>query len=142
MKRAIRAAASTIPYIVFLIVVPLVLLRFIPAELLNALAGGIGIQVQTITTTLALVGISLAALSVLKNLSREESLLKPIASTVGSIVTLYLFLYIIGLGNPLTFGSINIGTAGATILLDLKFIVLLIIVASAVSWNKIDSSQF
>ncbi len=135
MNRAIKSAISATPYLVFLVIVPLILPRYIPSELARALDQAGVISLQGIVSTFIVIGITLAVLSVLKNMSKESSPLKPIASSLGTIVTLYLILYLVGLGNPSVFGLTNIGVqgggVGSTLLLDLRFILLLIMLAAA-----------
>jgi hypothetical protein len=56
----------------------------------------------------AIFGAMLAVLSFLQTWAYDWSILKPLASTLHMVTSYVLLLFLLGFGNPLTFGTANI----------------------------------
>lgn len=128
MKRGIKAAIWSSLYIVFMVVLPRIALGFIPKEIMAEMSRGFGLDLGGPVSTITLVGIILAALSIAKNMAEEQSPVKPIVSSTGTLIILYTTLYFLGFGDPSTFGLtkkiIDFGEGNmGSLLLDVRFIV-------------------
>ncbi len=99
MGGKLKAVASATVVIALLMVAPSLVVRFLPEVGVQA---GIflGVDVQRFIWTLAIVGVGLATLSIVKNLTGDWSPANLAASVLSSLVGLYLFLFLIGLGDP------------------------------------------
>lgn len=115
MNRTVKAVLWAIPPIVLLIIIPLILIKILPLPIINMANALLSMGIVAFVADLTVFGIALAPLSALQTWAYPWSLLKPMASSLHMIVGYILLLFFLGLGNPLTFGTANIGLSPAAL---------------------------
>jgi hypothetical protein len=115
MNRVVKAALWAIPPVLILVVIPFVIISIVPPTSISQAEALLGISIPTFVTDLAIFGIVLAALSFLKTWAYKWSALRPVASSLYVIASYALLLFLLGFGNPLTFGTANIGVSPAAL---------------------------
>jgi hypothetical protein len=108
MNRIVKAALWAIPPILVFVVLPRLLISIVPASLITQADALLGISISAFITNLAIFGIVLATLSALQTWAYKWSIVKPVASALHMITSYILLLFILGFGNPMTFGTANI----------------------------------
>jgi hypothetical protein len=109
MNRAVRGVIFAIPPILVLVVLPHYLLGFVPASVENESESALGFSIPGFVEDLAVFGILLAAFSFLQSWAHNWSVVKPVASALHMLTSYTLLLFLLGFGNPLTFGTANVG---------------------------------
>jgi len=108
MNRTTKAVLWAIPPIALLIVIPRVFVALVPAPDISRAENLLGISVAGLMNDLTIFGIALAALSGLQTWAYKWSVVKPVASASHMIVSYTLLLFLLGFGDPVTFGTANI----------------------------------
>jgi hypothetical protein len=108
VNRIVKAAFWAIPPILLLVVLPRVLVGYVPASFIRDANSVVGLNVPTVVADLTVFGIVLAALSALQTWAYDWSMVKPVASSLHMSTTYVLLLFLLGYGDPLTFGTANI----------------------------------
>jgi len=108
MNRIVKAALWAVPPLVFLVVLPLVLIGYIPSSDLSKASSVLGVSITGMIDVVVLFGVILAVLAFVQTWSYGWSIVKPVSSTVHMVVSYTLLLFLLGFGNPLTFGTANI----------------------------------
>ncbi len=141
----VTAKSVIFPVITFLALVaaPLVLIRLVPAEAVGLMHEVVDVDLPGMVMVAAGVGVVLAVLSFFKNAWEEWSwvyLGSSLASTGGS---LFLFLYMLGLGDPGCLGRITRTLEAAPlmelrggVIVDLRFFAFLLILIAAIAVAK------
>jgi hypothetical protein len=109
MNRIVKAVLWTIPPILVFVVLPSLLIGIVPTSLITQVDALLGISISTFIVSLAIFGIVLATLSALQTWAYKWSIVKPVAGALHMIASYILLLFILGFGNPITFGTANIG---------------------------------
>lgn len=109
MNRVVKAALWAVPPILVLVVLPQYLLRYVPASVNAESESALGFSIPGFVDDLAVFGVVLAVFSFLQTWAYRWSLLKPVASALHVVTSYTLLLFLLGFGNPLTFGTANIG---------------------------------
>lgn len=118
-----------------LVVVPRLLLRMMPVEMVSIESTTGILDLGRFLDTLLLFGVILAIFSAIKNLSEKWSAVN-LVSSISSISTWFILsLYLWGAGDPWCFGMISrisnvMGNVEASYVLDLRFFVFLLTGAS------------
>ena len=115
MRRIGKAVLSAVPPIVLLAVLPSVLTS-LPLPCVSQAEALFGAGMPAFILNLAIFGVAIAALSALRTLAYDWSALKPLASSSYLIVSYALLLFILGFGDPLTFGTANLIVSPAALL--------------------------
>lgn len=111
MNRVVRAVLWAIPPILFLVVLPRVLLGFVPATYVNEALALVRLNIPALIMDLTIFGIVLAALSALQTWAHDWSIVKPVASSLHLVTSYVLLLFFLGIGNPWTFGTANVAVS-------------------------------
>jgi hypothetical protein len=118
MNRMVKATLWAVPPIVGLVILPQVLIGFVPSSSVSKASSALGVSIPGMIDVIGLFGVALAVLSFVQTWAYEWSMTKPLASTLHMVVSYILLLFLLGFGNPLTFGTANItislSAAGAT----------------------------
>jgi len=128
MRKIIKAVLFAALHIMILVVVPnlglqyvsqLVPEEFIPfmEELMNCLRG--------IVASISIIGVILAVLAFSSNMVEDWSPIKLLSSMASSFVWFYLFLLLLGFGDPSRMGLTQLSIHAASIILDFRFLVTL-----------------
>ncbi|MFQ6085791.1 MAG: hypothetical protein ACE5OY_05975 [Candidatus Bathyarchaeia archaeon] len=134
MRRTVKAVLFASGYILAFVVLPPLALRFVPEGLIVRMTTFMGLEVQAILTTLALIGLAMAATSFVEKMTDDWSPLHLLSSISKEGVSFYLTLYFIGLADPWSFGLVNrlihveqpmAPRLALTLLLDFRNIVIL-----------------
>ena len=108
MNRIVKGVLWAIPPIVILIVLPQVLISYVPSSTVSQGSSVLGVSIPGLIDDIAIFGVLLAILSFLQTWAYDWSILKPVASTIHIVVSYLLLLFLLGFGNPMTFGTANI----------------------------------
>ncbi|MFQ6085915.1 MAG: hypothetical protein ACE5OY_06610 [Candidatus Bathyarchaeia archaeon] len=132
MSRRAKAILVAAYYFLIFAVAPTTALRYVPEQLVTQMSSMVDLDLQTILTTLALIGLGMAGTAYVSNMTDRWSPLHLISAVTQRGFTLFLFLYCLGLENVWSFGlterPISVGSPGApevTILLDFRSITML-----------------
>jgi hypothetical protein len=109
MNRVVKGVIFAVPPILVLVILPHYLLRLVPSSVENESESVLGFSIPGFVDDLAVFGILLAALSFLQSWAYNWSVVKPVASALHMLTSYTLLLFLLGFGNPLTFGTSNIG---------------------------------
>jgi|GEM_PF-3341450 len=127
MRKIIKAVLSAALYITILVVVPNVGLQFlsqsIPAEMLPYIEEMI--PFHGIVMSISVIGVVLAILSFSSNMVEDWSPIKLLSSIASAFVSFYLFLLLLGLGDPSRMGITQLSVEIATIIWDFRFFIIL-----------------
>jgi len=127
MRKIIKAVLSAALYITILVVVPNVGLQFlsqnIPAEMLPYIEKMI--PLHGIVMSISVIGVVLAILSFSSNMVDDWSPIKLLSSIASAFVSFYLFLLLLGLGDPSRMGITQLSVEIATIMWDFRFFIIL-----------------
>lgn len=136
MNRYLKAVLWAIPPIIFLVIIPRLALDRLPQSLVNDAAQYANISIPNFVTGLNILGLALAALSAVQSWSYKWSIIKPVSSSLHMITSFVLMLYIIGIGNPYTYGVTSLTLTGLggsstafTLNLTLTFLALMVGIA-------------
>jgi len=128
MRSRTRGILAAILYIILLIVLPRVVLSMLPAELSRMLSMT-SFNLEAILLGLTYPGVALALLALARGFANPRSFVNLGAGILSRLVRFYLLLFVIGLGQPWSFGQMEIGGQAEqvtlTFLLDLRFFVAL-----------------
>lgn len=108
MNRTVKGALWAIPPVVVLVVLPQVLLRYVPSSSISQASSVLGVSITGMIDLVAIFGVILAILSFTQSWAYKWSIVKPVASTLHMAVSYILLLFLLGFGQPLTFGTANI----------------------------------
>jgi hypothetical protein len=108
MNRILKGVLLAIPPIVVLVILPLVILGYVPSSSVSQASSVLGVSIPGIIDGIAIFGVILAVLAFVQAWAYKWSILKPVASTLYTVVSYTLLLFLLGFGNPLTFGTANI----------------------------------
>jgi len=108
MDRVVKAALWAIPPIVVLVVLPSILIGYVPASAVSKASSLLGVSLSAMIDDVAIFGIALAVLSAVQTWEYKWSIVKPVASSLHMITSYALLLFLLGFGNPLTFGTMNL----------------------------------
>ncbi len=121
-----NAVVSAVIYLVVFVVLPLYAPSLIPPELLNVLSES-GLNLGAFTQQMAMIGIVVSVLTLVKGFVLPSSLLYLVAGIGLSLVMLVFTLITLGLGNIWSFGitvvKMEIPGGMNTAVLDLRFFV-------------------
>lgn len=146
MKVRQSAVVSAFATILILVVLPFVVLRLLPDEMLSQLESS-GFSLQSFVVQMAMLGFIVAAITLVKGIFERTSITYLILDVLENIVSLIFTFFIIGVGNigNLGFTSFRIvqGNLTANIILDIRFflwvamvVVGLRVVSSIVEFNE------
>ena len=126
MNQRINAAISAVIYLVVFVVLPLYAPSLIPPEFLNLLSES-GLNLGAFTQQMAMIGIVVSMITLVKGFVLPSSLLYLVAGIGLSLVMLAFTLITLGLGNIWSFGitvvKMEIPGGLNTAVLDLRFFV-------------------
>ena len=126
MNQRINAAISAAVYLVVFVVLPLYAPSLIPPEFLNLLSES-GFNLGAFTQQMAMIGIVVSVITLVKGFVLTSSLLYLVAGIGLSLVMLAFTLITLGLGNIWSFGitvvKMEIPGGLNTAVLDLRFFV-------------------
>ncbi len=126
MNQRINAVISAVVYLVVFVVLPLYAPSLIPPEFLNLLSES-GFNLGAFTQQMAMIGIVVSVITLVKGFVLPSSLLYLVAGTGLSLVMLAFTLITLGLGNIWSFGItvVKMEVPGGlnTVVLDLRFFV-------------------
>lgn len=108
MNRVVKAVLWAIPPIILLVVLPRLVLAYVPTSYVSSLRSYADIDLSSLVNGLTIFGIVFACLSALQTWAYDWSIAKPVASSLHVITSYVLLLFLIGIGNPLTFGTTRI----------------------------------
>ena len=112
MKINIKAAVKAVLILVFLTVLPIIGLQWIPAELLGFIQTLSGFNLTDLLNRIAVLGAILSALVLIRgNLEKSSSKYLHI-STVWKIYWLVIVFFLLGIGHPETLGLAVLGGRG------------------------------
>jgi len=131
MRKIIKAVLSAVLPIIILVVIPNVGLQFlfqsIPAEMLPFIEEMI--PLHGIVMAMSVIGVIHAILSFSSNMVEDWSPIKLLSSIASAFVSFYMFLLLLGLGDPSRMGiiqlSVEMATMIATIISDFRFFITL-----------------
>lgn len=113
------------------VVIPKIVLGYIPEEVLPYLEGVI--DLEGIAVALTIIGVIKAILVFPQNLTEDGSLLKLFSSVTSSFFGFYISLLTIGFGDTSTMGVTTIEYGPLTVILDLKFFIVLYALLSGIN---------
>lgn len=105
MAKKIKAALTAILQIILFILIPIVFLKYLPADMINMLKAPAAFDIQNMTLNIIIIGLVIVILTFIKNTTSEFSMLNLLSSISLQLAELYLFLFFVGLGNPWSFGK-------------------------------------
>jgi hypothetical protein len=127
MRKIVKASLSALLHLLILVILPNITVYYtyqmMPYEALLILENVV--TPSTLILIASIMGVMLSVLAFIQNMTEEGTrtiLLSQVASTVISFI---LFLYLIGLGNPFSFGVQRISVNFITILYDFHFFIYL-----------------
>jgi len=127
MRKIIKAVLSAVLCITVLVVIPNVGLQYlfqsIPAEMLPFVEEMI--PLHGIVMAMSVIGAVLAILSFSSNMVEDWSPIKLLSSIASAFVSFYLFLLLLGLGDPSRMGITQLSVEMATIIWDFRFFIIL-----------------
>jgi hypothetical protein len=119
MNRIAKAVLWAIPPVVVLVVLPQVLIGYVPSASVSQASSLLGVSIHGMIDAVAIFGVLLAGLSFVQTWAYAWSILKPVATTLHMVVSYSLLLFLLGFGNPLTLGtasiSISLPAVGANV---------------------------
>ncbi len=115
-----KAALIALFQIILFILIPIVALNYFPAELTQIFQTYTGFNLQNLILYVAAVGFAIAGLTFIKNIKEESSYIHLLSSIALQFLELYLFLFFVGIGDPLSFGK-TVTTFGAGIPVNITF---------------------
>jgi len=129
MKIDRKSILLAIISVIFLIVVPLVILMFLPSELLNAFSRMGGIDLQGLLNNIALVGVITAILILLNSLFEKSTTIGLVLSIASNVLWLFITVFSLSLGNLETPGLATLSSQSESALnmvtFDLRLFVIL-----------------
>lgn len=133
MNQKIKSVISAVAYLVVFVVLPLYATSSIPPELLNLLSES-GFNLDTFTQQIAIMGIIVSIITLVKGFVPPFSPLYLVAGIGSSLVMLAFALVTIGLGNMWSFGitvvKMEIPGGLNTAVIDLRFFFQLAVLTS------------
>lgn len=127
MRKIIKAVLSATFYILMLVVIPNIGLQYVsqlvPEEILQYM--GEVINLQGIVMVTAVIGVARAVLAFSLNMMDDWSPIRLVLSITSDAVSFYLFLLLIGLGNPSRMGLTQLSIEIVTVIWDLRFFIIL-----------------
>ena len=133
MNQRINAVFSAVVYLVVFVVLPLYAPSLIPPEFLSLLSES-GFNLGTFTRQMAMIGIVVSVVTLVKGFIPPSSLLFLVAGIGSSLVMLAFTLITLGIGNIWSFGitivKMEIPGGMNTVVLDLRFFVQLAVLIS------------
>jgi hypothetical protein len=112
----LKAVLWAIPPIVVLVVLPQILLDYVPASTVSQASSLVGVSIPGLIEDVAIFGVALAVLSAIQTWAYKWSIVKPVATTFHMLVSYVLLLFLLGFGNSMAFGtmdlSINLSALG------------------------------
>lgn len=125
--KVLKAIFGVLFYIGFFVIAPRVIYSLASAKIPKKLIHAIGIEGSILTATV--IGIALAVLLLVKTFTAKDSVVNVIAVSASLIASFCAFLFIVGLGRPITFGKPELDILGFFKLgLDLRVIVYVVLV--------------
>ncbi len=112
MNRIVRATFWAVPPILFLVIIPQIILSRIPQNVLTQITQTTNINLASFVNGLSIIGVVLAVLSAVQTWSYKWSVVRPISSSLHMVVSLFLTLYLIGIGDSSTLGVTRIKFMG------------------------------
>lgn len=113
------------------VVIPKIVLGYVPEEFLSYLKEVI--DLEGIVVALTIIGVIRAILVFPQNLTEDGSLLKLLSSVTSSLFGFYTSLFTIGFGDTSTMGITTIEYNPLTVILDLKFFIVLFVILSCIN---------
>jgi len=137
MRRRLKAVLYAVLVAVGLGVTPVLVSRSLPSEI-GQMMNMLGFDLQSTVQTIAIIGLVMAALIFVKTDSEEWAVQHMMASIGLEVLGFYITLYGFGLGDPWSFGLVNLRLPIGNTLLTIDFRVLveayaLIVVISIVT---------
>ena len=127
IHKIIKAVLFAAFYILMLVIIPNVGLKYVfqlvPEEILQYIEEIINLQ--GIVMSISIIGMILAILTFSSNMVEDWSLVKPFSSIASAFVWFYLFLFLMGLGDPSRMGIIQLSVEIVTVVWDFRFFVIL-----------------
>jgi len=108
MNRTVKAVLSALPAMVVLVVLPRVLIGYVPSSAISKASSLLGVSIPGMVDDVAVFGFALAILSALQTWAYKWSIVKPATSTLHIVTSYILLLFLLGFGNALTFGTANL----------------------------------
>lgn len=136
MRRIGKAILFASFYLIVFTVLPSLSLWLLPPEIqgfVPLIKEYTNLDVQFIIIVTMIIGIFLATLSFLRNIVNEQSVVNLTIGLLIEAIGIFLSLFLLGLGNPVCLGLIEINinySSGGTVLLDLQLIAILTLAIS------------
>ena len=108
MNRTVKAVLWALPAMVVLVVLPRVLIGYVPSSAISKASSLLGVSIPGMVDDVAVFGFALAILSALQTWAYKWSIVKPATSTLHIVTSYILLLFLLGFGNALTFGTANL----------------------------------
>ncbi|MEM2905379.1 MAG: hypothetical protein QW057_04185 [Candidatus Bathyarchaeia archaeon] len=144
MHRRTKGILAAAFFIILFVVLPRYALTLLSGEL-YAMLRTMGFDLEDIILSLTAPGIALTILALLGGFAQPTSVIALITDLLSPLVWFYLFLFVITLGQPWTFGETRVtgggGSAELTFLLDIRLFVALAAVILSLKLAK-TSLQF
>ncbi len=114
MKIRVKPIAEAVLILIFLTVLPIIGQGWMPSELLKALTTQTGFNLLDLLGRIAVIGVILSILVLLRGLVEKTSVRYLLLSTTWKIFWLFIVFFLLGFGYPETLGIAIIGgIAGA-----------------------------
>jgi len=105
----VKAVLKAVLILVFLTILPVVGRQFIPSEFFKALSVQGGFDLMDLLSRIALVGVALSVLIVLRGHVKKSSPRHLALSAVWKVFWLFMVFFLLGLGHPETLGLAVLG---------------------------------
>ena len=129
MRKIIKAVFFAALYILTLVVIPNIGLGYafqlMPEGTPMRMFIEETIDLRGIVTSISIIGVILAILTFSSNVVEDWSPIKLFSSIASSFVGFYMFLFLMGLGNPSSMGLNQLSVYVATVVWDFRFFVTL-----------------
>jgi hypothetical protein len=108
MNRIVKAVLWAIPPVAVLVVLPQILLGYVPASTMSQASSLVGVSIPGLIDDVAIFGVALAVLSAIQTWAYKWSIVKPVATTFHMLVSYVLLLFLLGFGNSMAFGTMDL----------------------------------
>jgi polyferredoxin len=115
VNRIVKAVLWAIPPIVVLVILPRIAIGYVPASAISEADSLLGVSIPMIIDDFAVFGVVLAVLSAVQTWAYKWSIVKPVASSLHMVTSYVLLLFLLGFGNPMTFGTTNLSISPAVL---------------------------
>jgi hypothetical protein len=135
MKANVKSIVKASIILIFLTILPIIGQQLIPLEFIRAFAAMGGFDVVDLLNRIAIVGIIMSVLVLVRGHMNKDSRNYLIAASVWKIFWLFMIFFILGIGHPETLGQTVLGAKTETVenIVTLDFRLFTILVAIIVA---------